>query len=125
MLFTSVEAHAIVKTGDHLHVSGSGGFEQDCEMVLVAVGVKPNTQLACGSGRSKPGQKARCWSIDEWRLRFQAFMRRVTAWKPGTVCSIGTRIFLWALLRTNKGDVLERTQSAATVSLLARWERRL
>ncbi len=54
--FTSVEAHAIVKTGDHLHVSGSGGFAQDCEMVLVAVGVKPNTQLAVEAG-VKPGAK--------------------------------------------------------------------
>ncbi len=49
-VFTSVEAHAIVKTGSHLHVSGSGGFAQDCEMVLVAVGVKPNTQLAVKAG---------------------------------------------------------------------------
>ncbi len=49
-VFTSVEAHAIVNTGDHLHVSGSGGFEQDCEMVLVAVGVKPNTRLGVEAG---------------------------------------------------------------------------
>jgi arsenate reductase (thioredoxin) len=28
-----------------LHISGCGGFEQDCEMALVAAGVKPNTHL--------------------------------------------------------------------------------
>ena len=49
-VFTSVEAQAIVKTGNHLRVMGSGGFAQDCEMVLVAVGVKPNTQLGVEAG---------------------------------------------------------------------------
>jgi NADPH-dependent 2,4-dienoyl-CoA reductase/sulfur reductase-like enzyme len=51
-VFTRVEAHSIVQTAGHLHVSGSGGFEQDCEMVLVAVGVKPNTRLGVGAGLS-------------------------------------------------------------------------
>ncbi len=49
-VFTRVEAHAIVSTADHLHVSGNEGFEQDCEMVLVAVGVKPNTHLGVVAG---------------------------------------------------------------------------
>jgi len=49
-VFTSVEAHAIVSSGDGLRVSGSGGFEQGCEMALVAVGVKPNTQLGVAAG---------------------------------------------------------------------------
>jgi NADPH-dependent 2,4-dienoyl-CoA reductase/sulfur reductase-like enzyme len=49
-VFKSVEAHAIVSSGDGLHVSGSGGFEQDCEMALVAVGVKPNAQLGVAAG---------------------------------------------------------------------------
>jgi NADPH-dependent 2,4-dienoyl-CoA reductase/sulfur reductase-like enzyme len=49
-VFTSVEAHANANTADHLHISGSGGFEQDCEMALVAVGVKPNTHLAVEAG---------------------------------------------------------------------------
>jgi len=42
---TSVEAQRIVQVGDHLHVSGSEGFEQDCELVLIAVGVRPNATL--------------------------------------------------------------------------------
>ena len=49
-VFTSVEAQAIVTSGRCLHVSGSGGFEQDCEMALVAVGVKPNAQLGVAAG---------------------------------------------------------------------------
>ena len=49
-VFTNVEAHAVVSSGDHLHVSGSGGFEQDCEMALVAVGVKPSTHLGVAAG---------------------------------------------------------------------------
>ncbi len=49
-VFTSVEARAIVSSGNGLHVSGSRGFEQDCEMVLVAVGVKPNAQLGMQAG---------------------------------------------------------------------------
>jgi NAD(P)H-nitrite reductase large subunit len=36
--------------GDHLHVSGSEAFEQDCEMVLIAVGVKPNSALGVEAG---------------------------------------------------------------------------
>jgi NADPH-dependent 2,4-dienoyl-CoA reductase/sulfur reductase-like enzyme len=47
---TDVEAHAVSRAGDHLHVSGSAGFEQDCEMVLIAVGVKPNTRLGLEAG---------------------------------------------------------------------------
>ena len=50
MVRTGVEAHAVSSAGDHLHVSGSGGFEQDCEMVLIAVGVKPNTRLGVEAG---------------------------------------------------------------------------
>lgn len=50
MIRTGVEAHAVSRAGGHLHVSGSGGFEQDCEMVLMAVGVKPNTRLGVEAG---------------------------------------------------------------------------
>lgn len=47
---TGVEAHSVSRAGDHLHVSGGGGFEQGCEMVLIAVGVKPNTRLGVEAG---------------------------------------------------------------------------
>lgn len=47
---TSVEARRIIKVGDHLHVSGNEGFEQDCELVLIAVGVKPNATLGIEAG---------------------------------------------------------------------------
>ena len=47
---TNVEAQRIVQVGDHLHISGSGGFEQDCEMVLIAVGVKPDAVLGTDAG---------------------------------------------------------------------------
>jgi NADPH-dependent 2,4-dienoyl-CoA reductase/sulfur reductase-like enzyme len=50
MVRTGVEARAVSRAGDHLHVSGSGVFEQDCEMVLIAVGVKPNTHLGVEAG---------------------------------------------------------------------------
>jgi NADPH-dependent 2,4-dienoyl-CoA reductase/sulfur reductase-like enzyme len=49
-VFTNVSAQRIAQVGDHLHVSGSGGFEQDCELVLVAVGVKPNAALGIDAG---------------------------------------------------------------------------
>ena len=49
-VFTGVEAHSITRVGDHLHVSASGDFEQDCEMVLMAVGVKPNAELGVAAG---------------------------------------------------------------------------
>lgn len=47
---TNVEAQRIVQVGYHLHVSGSKGFEQDCELVLIAAGVKPNAALGIGAG---------------------------------------------------------------------------
>jgi NADPH-dependent 2,4-dienoyl-CoA reductase/sulfur reductase-like enzyme len=47
---TSVEVHRIDQNLDDLHVSGSNGFEQDCEMVLIAVGVKPNAVLGAEAG---------------------------------------------------------------------------
>ena len=49
-VFTNVEAQRIAQVGDHLHVSGSGNFEQDCELVLIAVGVKPNAALGMEAG---------------------------------------------------------------------------
>ena len=63
-VFTSVEAHAIVSSGDGLHVSGSGGFEQGCEMALVAVGVKPNTQLGVAAGLTTGARGAAGQSTD-------------------------------------------------------------
>ena len=53
---TNVEAHRVAQVGDHLHVSGSGGFEQDCELVLIAVGVEPNAALGIDAGL-KTGEK--------------------------------------------------------------------
>jgi NADPH-dependent 2,4-dienoyl-CoA reductase/sulfur reductase-like enzyme len=47
---TSVEVHRITQNGGHLQVSGSHEFEQDCEMVLIAVGVKPIAELSAEAG---------------------------------------------------------------------------
>ncbi len=47
---TSVEVHRITRNENHLHVSGSNHFDQDCEMVLIAVGVKPNAALGADAG---------------------------------------------------------------------------
>ena len=47
---TSVEVHRITRNGDHLQVSGSNDFDQECEMVLIAVGVKPNSALGSEGG---------------------------------------------------------------------------
>lgn len=49
-VFTNVEAQCTVQVGDHLHISGSEGFEQDCELVLIAVGVMPNAALGIEAG---------------------------------------------------------------------------
>jgi NADPH-dependent 2,4-dienoyl-CoA reductase/sulfur reductase-like enzyme len=47
---TSVEVHRIVRDGDNLKVFGSNDFDQECEMVLIAVGVKPNSALGSEAG---------------------------------------------------------------------------
>ncbi len=49
-VYTSVEVHSISRSAGHLHVSGSNNFDQDCEMVLIAVGVKPNSSLGIEAG---------------------------------------------------------------------------
>ncbi len=49
-VFTNVEVHKVSQVSDQLHVSGSDDFEQDCEMVLIAVGVKPNAALGAEAG---------------------------------------------------------------------------
>ncbi len=52
----NVEVHRIEASGDHLRVTGSNDFEQECEMVLIAVGVKPNATLGVEAGL-KTGRK--------------------------------------------------------------------
>ncbi len=47
---TDVEVHRIEQAGDHLRVVGTNNFEQECEMVLVAVGVKPHAELGASAG---------------------------------------------------------------------------
>jgi NADPH-dependent 2,4-dienoyl-CoA reductase/sulfur reductase-like enzyme len=49
MVCTGIDVREITTSGDSLHVSGNG-FEEDCDMVLVAVGVIPNTQLGTEIG---------------------------------------------------------------------------
>lgn len=48
---TGVEVDSITRSGASLHVSGAG-FEEDCDIVLVAVGVSPNVQLGVDIGLS-------------------------------------------------------------------------
>ena len=51
-----VEVHRIERIGDHFRVTGSKDFEEECEMVLIAVGVKPNATLGVEAGL-KTGSK--------------------------------------------------------------------
>ena len=49
-VFAHTEARAMEQDGEQLSVSGSGGFHQSADMVLLATGVRPNTALAEGCG---------------------------------------------------------------------------
>jgi NADPH-dependent 2,4-dienoyl-CoA reductase/sulfur reductase-like enzyme len=49
-IFTNVNADEIRPNLHRLRVSGSNGFQQDGELVLLAVGVKPNTRLGVEAG---------------------------------------------------------------------------
>jgi NADPH-dependent 2,4-dienoyl-CoA reductase/sulfur reductase-like enzyme len=55
---TSVDAHAISLTQNTLRVFGSNDFELDCELVLLAVGVRPNTRLGLEAGLKVGAQGA-------------------------------------------------------------------
>jgi NADPH-dependent 2,4-dienoyl-CoA reductase/sulfur reductase-like enzyme len=47
---TSVDVRGISQAQNTLRVIGSNGFEQDCELVLLGVGVKPDTRLGLEAG---------------------------------------------------------------------------
>ncbi len=47
---TSVNAHTISQGDDSLCVSGSNGFVQECDLVLLAVGIEPNTRIGRDAG---------------------------------------------------------------------------
>ncbi len=47
---TSVEARSITSVDNRLHISGSNDFEHDCDMILIAVGVRPNVSLGTAAG---------------------------------------------------------------------------
>jgi NADPH-dependent 2,4-dienoyl-CoA reductase/sulfur reductase-like enzyme len=47
---TSTSVHAISQGNESLRVSGDNGFVQDCDLVLLAVGVDPNTHLGRDAG---------------------------------------------------------------------------
>lgn len=47
---TGVEVDGIESVGSRLRVTGSKGFSQDCELVLIAVGVTPNAELGAKAG---------------------------------------------------------------------------
>jgi NADPH-dependent 2,4-dienoyl-CoA reductase/sulfur reductase-like enzyme len=49
-VFTRTEAQAIEQDGKRLSVSGSTGFHRSADLVLIAAGVRPNTELAEGCG---------------------------------------------------------------------------
>lgn len=49
-VFSNVEVNRISPVGDHLRIVGTSHFDEECEMVLVAVGVKPNTALGTQAG---------------------------------------------------------------------------
>lgn len=47
---TQVEVQTISRHGEWLYVAGSQGFSQACELVLMAVGVEPDTRLGIDAG---------------------------------------------------------------------------
>lgn len=49
-VFTCTEAQTIEQNGNGLSVCGSGGFQKNSELVLIAAGVQPNAGLAKGCG---------------------------------------------------------------------------
>ncbi len=49
-VYTQVEIQAISRHGGCLHVVGTQGFSQSCELVLMAVGVEPDTRLGVELG---------------------------------------------------------------------------
>lgn len=59
-VWNGVEADSIAAVGEQLEVSGTQGFSRTADMVLVAVGVTPNSELGAGAGIATGAKGALC-----------------------------------------------------------------
>jgi NADPH-dependent 2,4-dienoyl-CoA reductase/sulfur reductase-like enzyme len=115
-VFTSVEAHSIARNGDHLHVSGSANFEQDCEMVLIAVGVTPNAELGIAAGL-KTGTKGALLTNRRMETQIPDIYVREIARRHGIAFLTVTPISRSEQLLTNRARLRERTPWGVAVSM--------
>ena len=93
-VINGVNIAKIEQKGSQLLVSGSEGFHRTTDLVIVAVGVNPSTQLAQTAGV----RLGVCEEPFKWTARCKQtspiFMRRVIVQKPGTELSTRTPIYL-------------------------------
>lgn len=59
-VWNRVDANSIRAVGNQLEVSGSRGFSKTADMVLVAVGVQPNSELGAAAGVTTGSKGALC-----------------------------------------------------------------
>src|SRR5215207_8268955 len=103
-----------------LTVAGEPDFTATADLVLVVVGVRPNTQLAAAAG-VQTGVRGRCGSTGACAPACP------TCWPPGTVsrpgigCSSSLPIVRWAPPPTSKAASPARPPSVARPSSPGRW----
>ncbi len=89
------------------------------DMVLVVVGVRPDTELAASAGASLADAAPSLWTAT-CVPTFPTFSLPVTAWLLTTACS-GRPTFPWAPRPTNRAGWRARTPWAVTGSSPAAW----
>jgi len=98
----NTQAKAIEKSsGDSLKVITDAG-EWQGDMVLLAVGVRPNAVLAKAAGLTIGGTGAIAVNFAQ-QTSVEMFMQPATAANRGIASAAAGLIFLWATLPTNKG----------------------
>jgi hypothetical protein len=119
-LVNEVTVKAIHHDAGGLTVAGEPDFAATADLVLVVVGVRPDTQLAVAAGvqtgvRGPSGSTATCapTSPTSWPPG--------TAWRPGIGCWRRPPICRWGLPPTSRAASPARPPSAATGPLPAPW----
>lgn len=112
------------RQGAQVRVSTSAGVMDTADLVLVAVGVQPDTALAHTRVESTWGSVAPSRSSAKWRPMWSSSTQLAIASKPGTARSSSPPICLWELLPINRGVSRGKTRWAGSAPLLGRSEHR-
>jgi NADPH-dependent 2,4-dienoyl-CoA reductase/sulfur reductase-like enzyme len=107
-----VVVKTIRRQGGRLEVAGEPGFAHQADLVLMVVGVHPDTGLAVAAG-VETGVRGALRVDRRMRTNLTDVLAAVTAWRPGTGCSNGPPTCRSAPPPTSRAASPARPRSAA------------